>query len=228
MRSAVRRKMEMAERVRVFVRANPLVDPGHQAAATQFEGRLTVAQGLLERQANGRLTAKATHEMRKALRREISEQYLRHLVTVAEMAGKGDPNRFGLFRRPTSKATNVAFATALRSMLAAAREAGDELKTHGLGESLLTDFERAVAQLDDLNRAATEARAAHVGATKDLERLGAGVIESVGVLDGIYRYRLATDPERLARWSSVRNVFNPIRDKAAPPPVEGGADRATT
>lgn len=226
MKSAVRRKLDMADRVLVFVRANPLVDPGHQAAATQFEVRLTRARGLLERQANGRLTAKATRSLRRTLRGEIDQQYLRHLVTVAEVVGKDDPNRFGLFRRPLVKATNLAFATAVRSMLAAAKDAGDELKTHGLGESLLADFERAVTQLDELNRANSEARAAHVGATKDLERVSAEVMESVGVLDGIYRYRLASDPELLARWGSVRNVVNPIRDKAAPPPVEGGVDKA--
>ena len=65
-----------------------------------------------------------------------------------------------------------------------------------------------------------------VGATAELIRVGREIGEFVGVLDGINRFRFAEQPELLARRNSARNVANPVRAKAVPPPVEGGETKA--
>jgi hypothetical protein len=226
MKSAVRRKLDMAVSVREFMRANPLADPRHQAVAARFEERLVTGEGLLVRQADGRLVAKAARAERRGKRREISDRCLRHLVSVAEQGRKVDPDRFGAFRIPPQDASHLAFLTAVRSMLTAARDGGEELATLGLGETLLADYEKLVAEFERLHATVLEARRSHVGATADLERVTAEIVELAGVLDGINRYRFAEQPELLAAWESARNVVNPSRAKAPPPPPEGGIPRA--
>lgn len=52
------------------------------------------------------------------------------------------------------------------------------------------------------------------------------LVELVGVLDGIYRYRVADSPQVLGAWSSARHVVNPVRAKTVQPPAEGGVDNA--
>ncbi|MFN0179639.1 MAG: hypothetical protein ACKVZ0_12645 [Gemmatimonadales bacterium] len=216
----------MAGRVLVFARANPPAEPGHQAATTRFEERLVLADTLLDRQANGQLTAKATRAKRRALRRAIDRQYLRHLVSVAALAAKEDPNRFGLFVRPSGNLSNLAFVAKVRSMLDPAKVAAEALKPLGLGDTLLAELERVLDEFEGLASAASEARASHVAATRDLDRLSVELSESVAVLDGIYRYRFRNDPDRLAQWENVRTMVRSPKAKAGPPPLEGGVDRA--
>ena len=223
MRSEVRRKLDMAGSVRAFGRANPATDPRHQATEAKFEERLARAEVLVARQREGQLASKAAHAQRRQLRRELTDRYVRHLVSVAELAGKASPGSFGEFRVPRLNGPNLAFATAMRSMLTTAKEGGELLAQHGLGDGLLADLEKALGAFDRLNTAVLEAKRGHVGATKELLTLSAELVDLVGVLDGINRYRFAGSPEALGAWNSARNVVaSPTRAKADPPPAEGG------
>ena len=227
MRDDVGRKLAMAGRVHTFVRANPPADPGHLAATTLFEARLASAGALRDRQSDGQLTAKATRAKRRDLRRVLDQQYLRHLVTVAGVAAKNDPDRFGRFTRPAADLSYPVFAGKVRSMLDQAKEAADVLKPLGLGDTALADLEKVLAEFDEVARAASANRALHVAATGELARVSAEVMESVGVLDGIYRYLFRNDSERLTQWANVRGIQRAPRTKPASPPApEGGADRA--
>jgi hypothetical protein len=226
MKSALRRKLDMAVRVREFAKANPAADPRHQAAVTLFGERLATAEALMVRQTEGRLVARAARAKRRLVRQEIIDRYLRHLVTVAERASKVQPDRFGAFRIPKVSTNHVAFLGIVRSMLATAKEGGEELAKYGLGEALVAEFEKAIDELEQAQAAVLEARRTHVGATADLESVIAEISELVGVLNGIYHYRFGGRVELMATWASAKNVVGPFRGKAVPPAPEGGVDQA--
>lgn len=231
MKARVGRKVGMSKRVAVFVRANPPSDQGHQAAVTRFEARVTLAEVLLQRQSDGRLSAKATRNKRRTVRAEIDQYYLRHLVTVGAAAAQDDPGRFGVFQRPGLRVRDLAFSNRVRSMLEVAKAGEDVLKPLGLGDGLLDDLAQELDEFDRLITNTSEHRAAHVAATKDLNRVVAELTETVAVLDGMYRYRFRAEPELLAQWANVRDAatVHRTRSKAPEPPispVQGEIDRA--
>ena len=127
---------------------------------------------------------------------------------------------------PRITTSHLVFASTVRSMLTAAQEGSELLGKHALSETLLKDLEQAVAEFDELNATVLEAKRGHVGATTELGRAALDLVELVGVLDGIYRYRFADSPQVLGAWNSARHVVNPVRAKAAPPSAEGGVDEA--
>ena len=227
MRSQVRRKMDMAARVHEFATANPTPDTRHQTAVKRFDDHLAEAERLLVRQRDGRLVAKSAGARRRQLRRELTDTVLRHLVSVAEQAGKGNPDAFAAFRVPGRSLPHLAFLTAVRSMLEAAKDRVDLLAQNGLGENLLADLEKGLVELEKLNATVFEARRDHIGATSELETSVNELRELVGLLDGIYRYRFADSPDQMAAWNAARNVVGPFRTKAPVTPApEGKADKA--
>ena len=55
MLSRVRRKLEMAVRVRDFLAAHPFTDPSHQAIGARFGDLVTRAHGLAGQEQSGRM-----------------------------------------------------------------------------------------------------------------------------------------------------------------------------
>jgi len=141
------------------------------------------------------------------------------VVRAAEQAAKEDPATFGVFRIPAQTVSYLAFVTAMQTMLAAAKTGATILEKHGLGENALADFEKAAVELAALNTAVLEASASHVGATSELDQAVSNLGELIGVLDGIYRYRFADSPEKLAAWNSAKNIAAPVRGKIEPAPA---------
>jgi hypothetical protein len=57
----------------------------------------------------------------------------------------------------------------------------------------------------------TSRRAAHVGASAELDVVARDVVHIVTVMDGLNRARFAEDAELLAAWESASNTFGPLR-----------------
>jgi hypothetical protein len=168
MRSAWRRLLDAAERVRDFTLANVLPDPRHQATVAQLDHLIARAHRLLADQRDGLLATRAAREERLALRRTISGRFFHVLVTVARRAARDLPEVFGTFKLPRANASNRTYAVQASAMLATAKEHADTLAAQGLGDAVIPELVRAVAELDRLSRVSVETGRTHIEATSAL------------------------------------------------------------
>jgi hypothetical protein len=89
MNTEVRRKLEMAARVREFTGARVATVPGYVPVLTKFEGLLTRAEGIAARQLEGRVAAREARAQREELRRVLHTQLVHYLVAVGSVAARG-------------------------------------------------------------------------------------------------------------------------------------------
>ena len=69
MNTEVRRKLDMAARVREFTRARAASEPGYPPVLARLEELLTKAEVIAARQHEGRVAARGAQAHRRALRR---------------------------------------------------------------------------------------------------------------------------------------------------------------
>lgn len=218
----VRRKLEMAARVREFTRARAATEPGYASVLTKFEGLLTRADGIAARQHQGRVAARGAGARRKELRRKLHFQLVRYLVAVGSVAAKDQAELAARFKLPSTNATNTVFLTSVKALLAAAESQRELLVQEGMAPSLLEDLGRMVLDFEVVSEAARTARRDHIGARTDLEVIAAELMEQVKVLDGITRYRFGNDPELMAEWKAARQVLGLPRNDVTPPAGASG------
>src|SRR5690349_19460775 len=82
MNTAVRRKLDMAARVREFVRAHAATEPGYTPVVTRLDELLGQAEAILARQHQGIVAARGATAQRGDLRRTIHSQLVHYLVAV--------------------------------------------------------------------------------------------------------------------------------------------------
>src|SRR2546425_9398927 len=131
MKAEVRRKMDMALRVRDFNRAHPFPDPEATAVVTRFDDRLTRVEALAVDQRGNQLAARAANVRRNQLRNLLLMQLLRHLVRVAEDAATELVDLRGKILLPPQNASHQAFLTAARGMVSEATAHRDLMVKHG-------------------------------------------------------------------------------------------------
>ena len=227
MNAAVRRKLDMADRVRVFNRAHPSTDSGMTPLFEQLEERISRAAALAALQRSGLAAARAGTGRRKELRAVLQEALLRHLVRVGEAAAKEQPELAGRFQLPRLGATNRTFVTAARAMLEEAKAHRELLVRLGMTAVLLGELSRQVAEYVAAVDQAASGRQDHVGARADLATVTAEILELVERIDGYQRHRFRDDADMLAAWDSAKNVVGPFRGPVvAPPPALGGTAAA--
>ena len=88
----------------------------------------------------------------------------------------------------------------------------------GLSELALTDLKNEVEAFEEAIEAGHVGRRDHVDASADLNVVTGEVLNLVGMLDGLHRYRFRNDAELMAELDSVSHV-RPFR------PEGGGASR---
>ncbi len=223
MLSAVRRKLEMAARVRDFSRTHRSESPKYTAVLGRLEERLGRADALITQQRAGFIAVHAATTRRRELRRALQFKLLRHLVRVGEMAAVERPELLDRFRLPGLRSTHKSFLIATKAMLAEAVAAKDLMVSHGLTESLLEDLARMITQFEEATETGFIGRRGHVGARADLLVVASEIMELVEWLDGLNRYRFRENPELQAAWDSARNVVARPHVKGGTPPVDGGA-----
>src|SRR5512141_1766282 len=113
----VRRKIDMAERVRDFSRAHPSADANHASVLARLETVIARMNELGGQQVGGFLSKHSSVVRRKQIRRELHNGFLRHLVTVAKSAEAETPGVAEKFQLPPTTASNKAFQTVARKML---------------------------------------------------------------------------------------------------------------
>jgi hypothetical protein len=225
MNAALRRRLEMATRVRDFLRAHPTESPEATALAT-LEELLQRAEALAAQQRAGVLATRSAAKQREKLRTALQTKLLRYLAGVGAVAAKETPELAEQFHLPPAGASHQAFLTAARGMLEEATAQKDLLVSRGMSETLLDDLQAALTELENTLEASRTGRREHVGASADLQAVAAQITEQVRLLDGLVRYRFGDQPELMGSWASARNVLGPFRSQTKSQPGEGEAPAA--
>jgi hypothetical protein len=221
MRSAVRRRLEMAAAVRQFSRDHPSDDPSYAIMLGKLEELVTRAEALAAQEIGGRIAELAAGGRRDELRRSIHFQLLRHLIKSGELAAKERPELLGKFRIRSLRAPHTSYLISARKMLEEGIANKDLLASVGLSTAMLDELGSTIAQFEAATAEVRTGKIGHVGARAELEAVTAEILDRVGQLNTFNQHRFRSDPEKLAGWEAVRNVPGAFRSNTKPV-VEGG------
>jgi len=213
MNYSIRRKLEMADRVRDFCRTHPTQNAGYTAAVARLEELLERAERLARQQVSGHLTVSGAVVNTGQLRREIRDM-IALVAGLARAAAREDPDLSVVIERVPIAANHQEFLIKARVAETNATTHRDLLSRYGMPETFLEELK---ALLDGFEQVISEkhaGRASHVGARADLTAVGSEIMRVVGQLDAINRFYFRKDAESLAAWKSARDVAWPL------PPVE--------
>ena len=217
MNALVRRRLEMAARVRDFLRTHKTDGVGEGLGLAKLEELITRAQLLAAQQRGGLVVTRAATLQRAEIREMLKTKLLRYLIAVGAVAAKGNVEFAAHFRLPR-KSSHQAFLTAARGMLEKATAQKDVLVGEGMSATLLDDLTAKLAEFEKTLEASRTGRRDHVEASADLEAVAAEIAERVRMLDGLVRYRFGDNPALMEGWSSARDVIGPFRPKAEQEP----------
>ncbi len=208
MNAQLRRRLEMAGRVRDFLRAHKTDAVGEGLGLAKLEELIARAEALDAQQRAGIVTTRLSTKHREGLRRALQSKLLLYLRALG---GLGDPENGEAavqFQVPPSNASHQALLTAGRDMLEKAKGQTDVLLSRGMPPTLL-DLEKTI-------EATRAGRRDHVGASADLQTVAAEIKKQVRALDGMVRYRFGDNAELMGAWRSARNVLGPFKAKNEP------------
>jgi hypothetical protein len=216
MNYSIRRKLDMAGRVREFCRTHPDQNPGYTAAVARLEERLARADALARQEVAGRQSVSGAVVSKEQLRLEIHQ-------TIALLAGLAGPAAreerelaVGIIR-PDVNGSHQAFLTRSRVAAATGSTHKELLVKYGMPETFLDELNTKLDQYEQALNQQHAGRAAHVGARAELEAVTADIMLIIRQLDALNRFRFRTDAESLAAWKSARDVAWPL-----PPEKETG------
>ncbi|MEP7325978.1 MAG: hypothetical protein ABI836_08525 [Gemmatimonadota bacterium] len=218
MRSLIRRKLEMAARVREFTRAHISAEPGYGPALVRLDERLTRAQAIDARQQEGFKAVKGGRARRQELRRVIHSQVARYLVALGSLATRDQADIASRFRIPDTGLPNAAFVTAVKGLLGDATGQKDKLVELGMSATLLDDLTTMINDFEASAESVRTARRDHIGAREDLEAIGIDLMELVKLIGGITGYRFGDDRDVMAEWKAARQIPRQPRKSDQPAP----------
>jgi len=221
-KAQLRRRLEMAVRVRDFLRAHPTDGVPEQAALTRLEALVQRAEVLVGQQRAGVVASRAATEHRAKVRRALQSKLLRYLTAVGQVAAKENAELGAQFRLPRTRGANLAFLTVARGMLERATTEKALLVGRGMSEQLLGDLAAAITEFEQTLEATSAGRRDHVGASADLKAVCSEISEQVRLLDGLVRYRFGDNKELMGAWVSARGVFGPPKAHTEPTSDTGG------
>jgi hypothetical protein len=219
MNAQCRRKIEMGTRALEFSRAHPDADPGYAAAAAKLEQLMARASEATGAQRSGIVDFRAASARKGELKRTIQSVHLAHLAQVGEEAATENHELGKLFRFKPAAGTLLAFRAAAGTMADEAQANREMLVKYGLSTAVLEEFLQRLAQFDAAVALGNAGRAAHVGATAELDAVAAGIVRAVNVMDGRNRQRFQQEEHLLAEWISASTVLGQRRrvsDSPAP------------
>lgn len=225
MNAVLRRRLDMAGRVRDFLRAHKTDAVGEGLGLAKLEELIERAEALDTQQRSGVVGARESVKHREGLRRALLSKLLLYLRALG---GLGDPESgepAEQFQAPPSNASQRALLTAGRTMLEKATAQKEVLLSRGMPPALLDDLAGALGEFEKTIEVTRAGRRDHVGASADLEAVGAEITKQVRALDGMVRYRFGDDAELMGAWKSARNVLGPFKTKNEPPAGEAGGSQ---
>ena len=216
MNALLRRRLEMAARVRDFLRAHKTDAVGEGLGLAKLEELIQRAEALVAQQRAGVVVTRAATQQRAKLRRALLSKLLLYLRAVGAVAAKQNPELAVQFQLPPPNASHQALLTVVRGMLEKATAQKDLFVSRGMSPMLLDALAGALGEFEKTLEASREGRRNHVGASADLKAVAAEIKEQVRVLDGLVRFRFGENAELMAAWASARNVLGPIKPKVEP------------
>jgi hypothetical protein len=225
MNRQIRRRKEMAVRVRDFSHAHPSADPSFVSILGRLEDGINRLVALEGQQTGGFLSKHSSAVRRRGLRRRLREGLLRHLVTVARDAAAEQPQLLEMFELPPHNLTNGAFQSLSRKLLEQGVAQKEVLVKHGLSDRLLDDLTAAVAEFDASVAETNSGLNDHVLAGAELRRVSDEIMQLVAMMDGVNRYRFEREPQLLVAWESAKHVLTgPLTAEEKQPgqPVQPG------
>jgi hypothetical protein len=224
MDKALRRRLEMAERVRDFLRAHQTDGVGEGLGLAKLEQLLQRADVLLEQQKAGFAMTRAATRHRREVRHALLQKILRYVRVVGAVAAKQKGELSNQFPLPPANASQKELLASGRVTLEKATAQKEALVALGMTPQVL---DMLTASLDEFERtlaATREGRREHAGASAELAAIGAEISEQVQLLDGVVQFRFGDDVELMGAWASVRNVLGPFKRKEQPhTPGSGGS-----
>ena len=212
MNAVLRRRFDMAARVRDFLRAHQ--PEGEEATAlVRLEELLQRADNRHLQQRSGIVEMRAASARRAGLRRALQSTLLRYLAGLGAAAPQENVALTVEFRLPRKRPTNQALLTLARGMLDTATAHKELLVSRGMSATLLEDLAVAITDFDKTLEATRAAEREHVGATADLWAVGSEIVRHMRLLDGLVRYRFGHNPGLMSAWASARSVGEPVRPK---------------
>lgn len=216
MNAVLRRRLEMAGRVRDFLRAHKTDAVGEGLGLVKLEELIRRAEVLDGQQRSGVVATRSSTKQRKGLRRALQSKLMLYLRALGAL---GDAEKGELavqLQVPPSNTSYRALLTAGREMLEKATAQQEVLLSRGMAPTLLDDLAAALDELEKTIEATRAARREHVGASAELQAVAVEIKKQVRVLDGMVRYRFGDDAELMAAWASARNVLGPFKSKGEP------------
>lgn len=213
MKAQLRRRLEMAERVRTFLRAHQLESVGEGLGVAKLEELIARAQALDEQQRVGVNLSRQATKQRKTVRQVLEDKILRYLRAMGRVAAKQKGELANEFPLPASNASHKALLTVGRASLDKATAQKDVLVSLGMSVKVLDELAAALGAYEQTLEASRSGRLEHVEASADLESISAEIAEQVRLLDGVVRYQFGSDPDVMSGWASARNVLGPFKSK---------------
>ena len=213
MRADLRRRLEMAERVRDFFRTHQTDGVTQAGEAKRLEQLVQRAEELASQQRAGVVATRGAAERRADVRRAVQSKLLHYLAAVGAAAARENTELGAQFRLPKPRGSNQAFLTMARGMLEKATALKDVLVARGMSAKLLDDLSTTLGEFETTLEVTRVARLDHVGATADLQAVLGEISQQVRVLDGLVRYRFGDNEELMGAWASARNVVGPFRSQ---------------
>ena len=216
MNALLRRRLEMAARVRDFLRAHKTDAVGEGLGLAKLEELIQRAEVLVAQQRGGVVVTRAATQQRDKLRRALLSKLLLYLRAVGAVAAKQNPELAVQFQLPPANASHQALLTVVRGMLEKATAQKELFVSRGMSPMLLEALAGALGEFEKTLEASREGRRNHVGASADLKAVAAEIKEQVRVLDGLVRFRFGENAELMGAWASARNVLGPFKAKVEP------------
>jgi hypothetical protein len=208
MNRIISRRLEMAVRVRDFSDTHPSADASFVTVLGRLKEGINRIVELSGQQVGGFLSKHSSSLRRRDIRRKLRDGLLRHLVTVAEDASATKPELRARFELPAHNLSHVRFQAVVRKMLEQGEAEREVLVKHGLSDTLLTDLATAVAEFDASVAETNSGRLGHILASAELRAVGDEVVQLVGMMDGLNRYRFQKEPQLLVAWDAAKHVVS--------------------
>lgn len=210
MNYSIRRKLDMAGRVRDFCRTHPAPDnAGYTAAVARLEELLDRARALAQQHVSGQLTVSGAVVNTGQLRREVRDM-IGLVAGLARAAAREDPDLSVVIERVPIAANHQEFLTKARVAEANATTHRDLLVRYGMPGTFLEELKALLDGFELVINQKHAGRASHVGARADLTAVGNEIMRVVNQLDTLNRFLLRKDAESLAAWKSARDIAWPL------------------